>query len=86
MTECRDLGIFVLTDKQTDRTITLPFADACSGVRKVYNHDFYSCYHGCNCKIIFVNILYQGYVYTEEAESVLLLTKALFEHWSEATQ
>ena len=54
------------TNKQTDRTITLPLADACSGVRKVYNHDFYSCYHGCNCKIVFVNILYQGYVWKKQ--------------------
>ena len=54
------------TNKQTDRTITLPLADACSGVRKVYNHDFYSCYNGCNCKIVFVNILYQGYVWKKQ--------------------
>ena len=54
------------TNKQTDRMITLPLADACSGVRKVYNHDFYSWYHGCNCKIVFVNILYQGYVWKKQ--------------------
>ena len=86
MTECRDLGIFC-ADRQTDGQNDYFTPCGCmQWGKKVYNHDFYSCYHGYNCKIIFVNILYQGYVYMEEAESVLLLTKALFEHWSEATQ